>query len=204
MNFRDIPVRRCRSCGFYLFRQASRSNAFQRLLPARLRRLNATAGRAGEYQRQLRGRTLVGRPWSGLELPGRWMRIRLFDQKLRDRLRMRVKGIDLSRYGSTFAREKLGLDVHHGLLENANLPEGSFDAVGCFEVIEHVLRPVEFVRQLTRMIRPGGWLIIRTDNFDSWVCRSLGPQFPKWIPHEHVSHYHGRNVAGMHRTSRRA
>jgi hypothetical protein len=48
-------------------------------------------------------------------------------------------------------------------------------------------------------------MVIMTDNFGSWPCRVLGPEFPKWIPHTHVSHFTPstlvrciESVAGLH------
>jgi len=45
-------------------------------------------------------------------------------------------------------------------------PNASFDAVMCIEVIEHVPYPVEALRELARLLRPGGMLIL-TAPFDS-------------------------------------
>ena len=38
--------------------------------------------------------------------------------------------------------------------------DASFDAVMCIEVLEHVPYPVEALRELTRLIKPGGYLIL--------------------------------------------
>ena len=38
-------------------------------------------------------------------------------------------------------------------------------------------------------LKPGGYLLIMTDNFDSRMAKSLGAGFPKWIPHSHISHF---------------
>ena len=43
--------------------------------------------------------------------------------------------------------------------------------------------------QLLSYVKPGGYLIVMTDNFESRVARELGPGFPKWIPHSHISHF---------------
>lgn len=39
-------------------------------------------------------------------------------------------------------------------------PDMSFDAVMCIEVLEHLPEPVEALRELTRLLKPGGWLIV--------------------------------------------
>lgn len=98
-------------------------------------------------------------------------------------------GVEVSAAESAFARERLGLDVRTGLLEEVDLPAGAFDLAACFEVIEHVPRPIEFVTQMARAVRPGGWVLIQTDNFASGAARGMGARFPKWIPHTHVCHF---------------
>ncbi len=44
----------------------------------------------------------------------------------------------------------------------ANIPEpdGSFDAAMCVEVLEHVPHPVDALRELSRLLKPGGYLIV--------------------------------------------
>jgi len=39
-------------------------------------------------------------------------------------------------------------------------PDGSFDAIMCIEVLEHIPYPVDAIRELTRLLRPGGDLIV--------------------------------------------
>jgi ubiquinone/menaquinone biosynthesis C-methylase UbiE len=39
-------------------------------------------------------------------------------------------------------------------------PDGAFDAVMCIEVLEHVPDPLAAMRELSRLVRTGGWLIL--------------------------------------------
>ena len=69
------------------------------------------------------------------------------------------------------------------LSEAIETGEGSFDLVTAFEVIEHVAYPRTFVEELEEYVKPGGQLLIMTDNFESKVVKDLGElAFPKWIP----------------------
>jgi len=40
------------------------------------------------------------------------------------------------------------------------LPDASFDACLCTEVLEHLPHPIEALRELARLLRPGGRLIL--------------------------------------------
>lgn len=53
------------------------------------------------------------------------------------------------------------------------LPDGSVDLVHASEIIEHVFRTEDMLRDLLRVTRPGGYLILTTPNLASWVSRIL-------------------------------
>lgn len=50
--------------------------------------------------------------------------------------------------------------------------EGEFDAVLGVEVIEHVQDQWQYVRQLLKMTKPGGLVLITTPNTTSWLSRA--------------------------------
>lgn len=45
--------------------------------------------------------------------------------------------------------------------------EGTFDAVIAMEVIEHLENPWQFLRQIVKLVRPGGMIVISTPNIDT-------------------------------------
>ncbi|KAK0617163.1 3-demethylubiquinone-9 3-O-methyltransferase [Immersiella caudata] len=58
------------------------------------------------------------------------------------------------------------------------LPEeekGQYDVVTCFEVVEHVDHPAEFLDVCGSFVRPGGWLVLSTiaRTWTSWVTTNL-------------------------------
>jgi 2-polyprenyl-3-methyl-5-hydroxy-6-metoxy-1,4-benzoquinol methylase len=187
--FPDIPVVRCSTCGFlYSSRIMSaktleayyRENfGSQRHLEGQIvnARTNAVA-----LQRLLDLKTV--KSWldvgTGYGFLLKW---------LKERWGIRAEGVELSMQEANYAREELGLEVHSKLLSEAGLPQASFDVVSCFEVIEHISEPKAFLEELTRYLRPGGHLVVMTDNFESNAARTLKGSFPKWIPHTHVSHF---------------
>lgn len=49
---------------------------------------------------------------------------------------------------------------------------GSFDAVVSFQVIEHIKEDLEFVREVARVLRPGGMFVISTPNAPMSLTRN--------------------------------
>jgi 2-polyprenyl-3-methyl-5-hydroxy-6-metoxy-1,4-benzoquinol methylase len=78
-------------------------------------------------------------------------------------------GVDVVRYdGFPTEGRFYQVDADTGVVP---LPDASFDVVAAVETIEHLDGPRRFVRELVRLIRPGGWLIVTTPNQLS--CHSL-------------------------------
>ena len=82
-----------------------------------------------------------------------------------------ARGVELSSKGCEYARDHRGLDVFHGTLEQAAFPAGSFQAVTLWDVIEHLPRPLETVREAHRILAPGGTLMLFTINQRSLISR---------------------------------
>lgn len=69
--------------------------------------------------------------------------------------------------------------------------ENQFDAVLGVEVIEHVENPWQYLRDLQRLVKPGGIIIISTPNITSWYSRMvflLTGQFPGFIDPDFIGH----------------
>lgn len=76
-----------------------------------------------------------------------------------------VHGVDSDDEALAKAAQR-GVAVARIDLDRDALPfqDGSFDAVLSLDVIEHVLDPAAFVRELARVLRPGGHLYLATPN----------------------------------------
>lgn len=98
-----------------------------------------------------------------------------------------ARGIDPSAEGSRYARDKLGVQVCRGSLEELYGQGERFDLIAACDVIEHIPRPREFLLGCKKLLSQGGILVVKTDNFDSWAARMMGLHFYRLTPFEHVS-----------------
>ena len=73
----------------------------------------------------------------------------------------------------------IGLDVdensHADIIHDLNIfpypiEDNSFDEIYAKHIIEHLDDPESFVKELYRILSPGGTVLIETPHFSSYVC----------------------------------
>jgi 2-polyprenyl-3-methyl-5-hydroxy-6-metoxy-1,4-benzoquinol methylase len=101
-----------------------------------------------------------------------------------------AEGVEPSEWAATFAREELRQPVRTTTLEAAAFPDRSFDAVTMWEVIEHLPDPRNTLREIARVLKPGGTLALSTPDAGSAVARLSGQAWLGWrkIP-EHLFYF---------------
>ena len=97
-------------------------------------------------------------------------------------------GVEPSAFASSYAIDRLGLDVRREDLFAANLPEGSFDAVVLGDVIEHLNDPGAALVRIARLLAPGGVLYLALPDAGSKLARQMGARWWSVIP-THVQYF---------------
>jgi 2-polyprenyl-3-methyl-5-hydroxy-6-metoxy-1,4-benzoquinol methylase len=108
-----------------------------------------------------------------------------------------VLGVEIMQDAVDFARERLGLHVLQGTLEQANFGSDFFDVVTMLETIEHLLDPRSAVSEAYRILRPGGALILTTPNLGSLARRLFGVQWSVLGPGEHLYYFRAATLTHM-------
>lgn len=73
-----------------------------------------------------------------------------------------VRGIELSQWAVEQARTVRSLDVLQGSLPDARFDARTFEAVTFFDCVEHVREPAAVLRDIRRVLVPGGVLLLST------------------------------------------
>jgi 2-polyprenyl-3-methyl-5-hydroxy-6-metoxy-1,4-benzoquinol methylase len=85
-----------------------------------------------------------------------------------------VRGVEPDRNAARYATSKLGIETINAILENAEIPNESVDVVVMLHVIEHVPNPVGTLKEIFRILKPGGHLVLETPRYDTLMFKLLG------------------------------
>lgn len=95
-------------------------------------------------------------------------------------------GFEPSRWAVEEGRERFGVDLREGTLEQLAEPPGSFDAVTMLDVLEHLVDPLDALRRLREPLGDEGLLTLSTVNLSSIHARLRKDRWPWFIrPHLH-------------------
>lgn len=192
----EEPFVRCQGCGLILINprplyaqvletyDADYSQGYVNKAPSKRRRAARHIRRIGKY---VRG--------------GRWLDVGCsagFIVEAARKAGYEAHGVDVEEWGVRYAREELGLaNVVAGLLEDQHYPDGHFDVITAYEVIEHVPDLNGFVAELARLLAPGGVIEIRTPDVGHWRTPKPLETWEAILPSEHLYYFSHATLAKL-------
>lgn len=105
----------------------------------------------------------------------------------------KVNGVEISKVASHYAKDKFGLDVFQGTLEEARYPNNYFDLIIAYSIIEHTPDPLAFLKEVKRIIKDDGIFVLATPDIGSW----LGSRRFQYKPREHLYYFNRDTIARM-------
>jgi 2-polyprenyl-3-methyl-5-hydroxy-6-metoxy-1,4-benzoquinol methylase len=110
------------------------------------------------------------------------------------RLGWSCSGVEPGARSRTYAREVLGLDVEAGPLAACRYPSRHFDVVTMWHVLEHLSDPLGTLREIRRILKPDGRLLLRTPNVESLEARVFRGDWYGLDPPRHLFLYSPRTL----------
>jgi SAM-dependent methyltransferase len=132
--------------------------------------------------------------------PGRVVEVGCGRGLLLDKLRRRgwdVVGSELSAHSAGYARDILGIDVRTCDLPEMGLPASSVDLVILWHVLEHIPEPAHLLREVAKLLRPGGTVVVAVPNFGSIEAAIAGPRWFHLDVPRHLTHFTRHSLEAM-------
>jgi len=108
----------------------------------------------------------------------------------------KVSGLEVSKPAVDRARMR-GFDVFHGGLSDAGYAAGQFDVITSSEILEHLPDPIGDLKEIARILRPGGLFWATTPSARSLSFRLLKLEWSVLSPPEHIQLYSRRGASLM-------
>ena len=97
-----------------------------------------------------------------------------------------ASGCDLGADAVAKAAQAHGVTLARSTLDGLSLPPGSVDGVASFNLLSHLYRPWDYMREVERILRPGGVWLTRVGDKTGWK-KALARG--RWSAPEHVFHF---------------
>ena len=112
----------------------------------------------------------------------------------------KATGWDYPSDATAYAKNVLGLNIVEDELiaavKSGKVGEGQFDFITSWHCLEHVSKPVEFLSYATRLLKPGGKIVLAVPNAEA---HGMKQRREDWVrcqqPFVHVVHYNSASLS---------
>jgi len=110
-------------------------------------------------------------------------------RKALDDLNFKHDGIEISKFAVDATKQMYGFDTNIGIVSDyLNKFQNKFDIVSLFDVIEHISDTQKFLQDIYSLIKPGGFIIIKTPNIKCPEADVFGAHYHS-LKREHLVYF---------------
>lgn len=109
-----------------------------------------------------------------------------------------VYGVDLAMWAKREAKTNYGLEIITGdIVESlSNFPDSYFDVVVAFDIIEHMITPTQFIKNVYNKLASGGILVLITPNINSIMAKIFREKWYAVVP-SHLYYFSPKTITKL-------
>ena len=110
-------------------------------------------------------------------------------------------GIEPTKHAAIYAKKHLHERIIQSTLEKAKLRSDSFDIVTLYDVLEHIPNIKGFLKEIHRILKPGGLLAVQSPNIESFAARTLKTNWNWLLVPNHLWHFSSQSLSNVLKNS---
>jgi 2-polyprenyl-3-methyl-5-hydroxy-6-metoxy-1,4-benzoquinol methylase len=107
------------------------------------------------------------------------------------------EGLELNSHYVEYIRQHRALKVSDKRLEEVHYPADIFDVITLWDVLEHLPQPFDVLREIVRILKPGGIVALTTINHQCLNEKLLGAGWRYYQPPDHVCSFTPQVLTAM-------
>jgi 2-polyprenyl-3-methyl-5-hydroxy-6-metoxy-1,4-benzoquinol methylase len=107
-----------------------------------------------------------------------------------------VHGCEPNKWLCDWAKQNYGIDITPGTIDSIAYPDGFFDVITLWDVIEHVPNPTAVLQRCHRLLRPGGFLYLNYPDYGSYASKLMGKRWV-FLLSVHIYYFTRKTIAKM-------
>jgi len=100
-----------------------------------------------------------------------------------------VEGVELNKACAEYGNSNLNIAIHTDYLGSIGFQDESFDVVTMFDVLEHIPDLHGVMKEVQRILKKDGLLVVQSPNIDSLMSRLTKAKWNWLTPPDHVYHF---------------
>ncbi len=105
-------------------------------------------------------------------------------------------GFDISKSAIKEGKKIFGKKLFCGTLEKAKYKKEEFDVITMTDILEHLSEPDKFMKNINRILKKDGLILIITPNSDSFTRKVLGKNWYQY-KNEHIIYYSKKGLTNL-------
>ncbi len=106
-----------------------------------------------------------------------------------------VTGIEINKKAAEKISKKLGIKIFTKDLLECKFKKNSFDVVAIIHTLEHMHHPFKELKEIHKILKPGGMIWIEVPNIDSFEFKLFKKKWYALQPPVHLTHFNKKTIS---------